>query len=291
MRYAARPRRWFGLRAPSRRPSSHPVLRNFFADRCPHLAAMVAYYALLSLVPFLFLLLSLAGILNRQTESSFLIRELELVLPGQSVEDLIDLVNSLRANARSYGVIGFLGLIWTSLGFLSAIESALNIIYDVPNRAFLRQKLLIFGLIGTGLVALFTSLVATTALYSWVGGRDAPGLGAIGPEVILSVVFSSVVSFVFLLAIYRLMPNTPVDVREVLPGAIFGTLAFQASFQALPIYLSLSAALPALKAFGGIVVLLVWLYLMGNVLLLGAQINWWHRARRREDPEAGLGLA
>lgn len=278
MRQVRRPRAWFGLRS-ARRPSpNHPIIRRFFADRSPHLAAMVAYYALLSLVPFLFLMLSLIGVLERQNEQSLLVEELEQVLPGQSVDGLIALVENIRVNARSYGVIGFVGLLWSSLGFLSAIESALNIVYDVPNRPFVRQKLLTVGLVVLGLCALFASLVVTT----WVQRHSPAVVTALNGAVLLSVAFSAGVSFAFLLAVYRLLPNTPVSVREAVPGAVVGTVALQLSFQALPLYLGFSESQPALKAFNGLVVLLIWLFLMSNVLLLGAQVNHWYGRARPE---------
>src|SRR5204862_4731232 len=80
---------------------------------------------------------------------------------------------------------------------------------------------------------------------------------------------------VFLLVVYRFVPNTSISLREILPGTLFATLLMQASFEVLPLYLRYSGTLPALKAFGGAVVLLVWLFLMGNILLLGAEVNWW----------------
>ena len=59
-----------------------PVLAKFVQDRGPHLAAMVAYYALLSLVPFMFLAVSLLGLVGQLSASSYMIRELGYILPG-----------------------------------------------------------------------------------------------------------------------------------------------------------------------------------------------------------------
>ena len=129
---------------------------------------MVAYYALLSLIPFLFLVLSLIGWFGEPTESSFLIEQLQRVLPGQPVGDLVELVDRLRANARTYGLIGLIGIVWASLGLLSAIESALNIIYEVPNRPFLQQKLFVSALVGSFVVALFMALLVITTSVAWI---------------------------------------------------------------------------------------------------------------------------
>ncbi|HEV8156113.1 MAG TPA: YhjD/YihY/BrkB family envelope integrity protein, partial [Gaiellales bacterium] len=64
------------------------ILGKYLADRGPHLAAMVAYYALLSLFPFIFLVLSAIGLLGHVSQSSYLIREMERILPSESVADL-----------------------------------------------------------------------------------------------------------------------------------------------------------------------------------------------------------
>ena len=60
-------------------------LTKFFADRGPHLAAMIAYFALLSLVPLVFLSLALLGLFGRADESTYLVRELKTVLPSASI--------------------------------------------------------------------------------------------------------------------------------------------------------------------------------------------------------------
>ena len=67
----------------------------------------------------------------------------------------------------------------------------------------------------------------------------------------------------------------------MLPGAVAGTIVLCVTFQVLPIYLDLARGSPVLQAFGGPVILLVWLYVMANVIVFGAEINWW-MARRRE---------
>ena len=77
----------------------------------------------------------------------------------------------------------------------------------------------------------------------------------------------------------------PLTWHETLPGAIVAAIMLQASFQILPVFVRLSNELIALQAYGGLVLLLVWLYVMANILVLGAEVNWWlSRGRRGEVP-------
>jgi membrane protein len=268
-----------------------PVLAKYLRDRGPHLAAMVAYYALLSLVPFLLLAVSLLGFAGRMSASSYLVRELSHILPGQSTHDLLGSIRSLQRNAGALGVIGLLGIMWASLGFYSALESALNIVFQVQNRTFLHQKRVTFVLVMISVVVLFASLVLATAATGWVD-RHAPHLIRLTPAAFAgSLALSSVGSFVFLMAVYRYLTNVEIHRGDVWPGAVFGTVLFQVSFQALPLYLRFSGQLVALRAFGGLIILLVWLYLMANIIVLGAEINWQHWVRRQAEPPGLAGLA
>ncbi len=260
---------------------------------------MVAYYALLSLLPLLFLAFALIGLAGRPDEGSFLIEQIQRVMPGQSVESIVTLARSLQRNSAELGVIGAVGLIWGALGFLSSLESALNIIYDVPNRRFVRSKLTVFVFVGAGLIAMLLSLVVATTAHAFLE-RHGSGIFAVSVgRFVLALIASTAITFAFLFVVYRYLPNTPVFTREVLPGTILATILMQLSFQVLPLYLRYSGTLPALRAFGGAVVLLVWLFLMGNILLLGAEVNWWvgrgrplaeaARAAAGEPPDAELG--
>ena len=268
-----------------------PVLAKFVQDRGPHLAAMVAYYALLSLVPFMFLAVSLLGLVGQLSASSYMIRELGYILPGQSTHDLLQPVRSVQRNAGTLGIIGLLGIVWASLGFYSALESALNIVFRVQNRAFLHQKWVTFVLVMVSVVVLFASLLATIAATGWVD-RHAPHLIHLNiAAYLLTMALSLIGSFLFLMAVYRYLTNVELHRGDVWPGAVVGTVLFQMSFQALPLYLRFSDQLLALRAFGGLVILLVWLYLMANIIVLGAEINWFHWSRRQPSEEELSGLA
>jgi membrane protein len=266
------------------------VARRYFGVRGPHLAAMLAYYALLSLFPFVFLAASLVSAIGRPEETSALLRDLSHVLPGTSARDLARLVRSLESNAAEIGLIGGLALLWSSLGFLSALESGLNVIYGLPNRGFLHQKLVVLGLLGTGLIGLLLGLTivvtSQTALSEIAPGLSHLAIWRIGG----GLAISTVTTFLFLLLVYRTLPNTEITTRQVLPGTLVATALLQLTFESLPLYVRSVEALPTLKIFGGAAVLLVWLYLMGNVVLIGGAITWWS-ARGRAAAAARAAVA
>ena len=260
------------------------LVRKFFADRGTHLAAMVAYFALLSFVPLIFLALSLLGLAHRAEASGFFIRELKHAFPGTSLDSIIKLVRRVQDNAAALGIIGGIGLVWSSLSFFSALESALNIVYGLPNRRFLHGKLLAAVLATSVLVTLFVSLVVgglgVSVLTHNLGFADNPVLAYI-----VSIGASLAGVFVFLLAVYHWLPNTRVRWEEALPGAVLGAIVLEASFQALPIFVRFADVNVTLRTLGGPAILLLWLYVMANVIVFGGELNWWWRERRKVASE------
>ncbi len=251
---------------------------------------MIAYFALLSFVPLTFLALALLGFAGRADESSFLVTELKRALPGIPIRRIAELVRTVQDNAAALGVIGGSFLLWTALSLFSALESAFNIVYGRPNRPFLHGKALATALLVGSLVTLFVALLAGS-IGAELLNRYAPGL--LGNSIVayaLSVLVSMAGVFLFLVSVYSTLTNEPLSVRDVLPGAIFATILLEASFQILPLYVSFSNLNPTLRAFGSPALLLVWLYVMANVIVFGAEINWW-RERRALEPEEVAGIA
>jgi membrane protein len=265
------------------------LFAKFFADRGTHLAAMVAYFALLSFVPLVFLSLSLLGLVHRADASDFLVRELKRAFPGSSLQSILTLVHRVQDNAATLGIIGGIGLLWSSLSLFSSLESAFNIVYDRPNRPFLRGKVVAAGLMASVLVTLFASLVVG-ALGVELLKRWAPGVSSDQAlAYILSVAVSLVGVFVFLVAVYRLLPNAPLTIRSVLPGAVMGAIVLEASFQVLPVFVRFADVNVTLRVLGGPAILLIWLYVMANVIVLGAELNWWSAQRRGAPSKAHSG--
>jgi membrane protein len=269
-----------------RRPFAQPLTK-FYSDRGPHLAAMIAYFGLLSSVSLIFLALALLGFTGRADESSYLVEELQRLFPSQSINDIVRVVETITSNATTLGIIGGAFLVWTSLSLFSVLESAFNIVYGRPNRSFLRGKFLATVFMAGSLIVLFVALVVGSIGFDLLK-RFAPGF--VANDIVAyaaSVLVSTLAVFVFLVVAYERLTNAKLTLREVWPGALIGAIMLQASFQVLPLFVRFSTEVVAVQALGASALLLVWLYVMANAIVFGAEVNWWY-SRRDEEGIAGL---
>ena len=201
-----------------RRPFAQPLAK-FFADRGPHLAAMIAYFGLLSSVSLIFLALAVLGWTGRAEESSYFVEALDHLFPSQSIENIVKVVQEIRENATALGVIGVSFLLWTSLSLFSVLESAFNIVYGRPNRSFLRGKFLATLFMAGSIIALATGLVIGGFGYDLLQrfARGAIGNGFVA--YCLSAFVSTLSVFIFLVLAYERLTNVPLSLLEVWPGA------------------------------------------------------------------------
>jgi membrane protein len=260
------------------------LFAKFFADRGTHLAAMIAYFALLSFVPLLLLALSLLGLVHQADEGSFFVRELQKTFPSTSIDSILRAVRAIQKNATALGLVGAAFLLWSSLSFFSVLESAFNIVYGRPNRGFLHGKALATMMMVGSLFALFASLVIGSYGQE-VLKRYAGFSGNATSARVIAIAVSLVGIFVFLTSAYYVLTNANLTLREVLPGAVTAALILEATFQVLPVYVNISKHNPVIQTLSGPALLLVWLYVMANVIVLGAEVNWWigNRAKRVSD--------
>ena len=263
-------------------------MAKFFADRGPHLAAMVAYFGLLSSVSLIFLALAILGYTGRAEESSYLVQELQHLFPSQGINDIVTVVKAITSNATTLGVIGSVFLLWTSLSLFSVLESAFNIVYRRPNRSFLRGKFLAsLFMAGSIMILVAPSSSAPSATTCSIATHRESSATASSP--MRSPVARLDHGRVRLPGRgVRAADECPSDARRrCWPGAVLAAVLLQVTFQALPLFVRFSSEVIAVRALGASVLLLVWLYVMANVIIFGAEVNWWH-AHRDEETVAGL---
>lgn len=273
-------------------PAVHLVVRTvqeLGADDATHMAAGVAYYAVLSIFP---LLLGLIGILGLVLPSEAVQKELfifvERNLPG-AVDELESNITDVIRLRGAIGFLGLLGLFWSASAMFGAIARAVNRAWDVHrDRPIYVRKLRDLAMaMGTG-VLLFLSLGATS-IFSILGRIDLPV--AIPDVDMLARFFGFFMSLAIFLVIYKFLPNTKTYWRYIWPGAVLAAILFEVAKSLFVFYLDNLANYQAVYgSLGSVIALLVWIYFSAFILLLGAEFSSEY-GRMREGVSRGVLLS
>jgi membrane protein len=256
--------------------------REALDDNVTDAAATLAYYAFLAIPAVLLLAVGLFGLLAGPSAVETIVDRLAAVMPGDAVtliRDSLTRVTRNQGSSLALVAIGLLLALWTTTGAMTALQRALNRVYErEETRGFARQRLAAAGMLTLAFVAfglVFGLLVLGPHLAGWVG--DAVGLESAVGWIWWSAQWPILV--VGLLAAFAGMlwlgPNVEHPRLAFLtPGAILAVMIWLAGSGLFALYVSMFGSYN--KAWGtlaGVVIMLTWLWLSAAALLLGAEVN------------------
>lgn len=237
-------------------------------------AAAFAHYAFFALFPLIILLVSIASLFGGGDEAAAeIISFVEGYLPiGQESRSFIfDTVAGVVESRGPAGVIASLLLIWATMRFFATLILVTNRAWNFERHQWWRLPLksLILLTLLVSAIALGIALPALAKMMrEWVAPANDPGgrvYGALSYLITLLAVFSGLSFF------YRLAPRRQTRFADVWLPALCVTALFQAAEGLFGIYLRHFATFNAVYgAFGGIMALLLWIYLSGCIFIFGA---------------------
>jgi membrane protein len=253
--------------------------REFIADDCLNLAAQLAYYFFLAIFPALLVLLSIASFFPLHELSDNVTAALAPIAPGDVLRIVRDQMARI-SNADHGGILtlGLLGALWTSSTALTSIVSALNRAYDiVETRPWWRVRLVAVGLtIMLTLLVLvsFTLVLSGPAIAENLARRFGLGAAFAWTWTVVQWPVAFVLVTIAVGLVFYFGPDAEQAWRWITPGAVLATAIWLAASLGFKVYVSTFANYTATYgAVGGIIVLLVWLYVCGLALLVGAELN------------------
>jgi membrane protein len=263
------------------------TVTEFQEDGLTDWAAALTYYGLLSLFPAL---LALASIVGLFASPDTLTNALLTFAPQSAADTLSGPIHSITSNSSTAGVVLILGLataLWGASGYIGAFGRASNVVYETrEGRPFylLRPLQLLITLVMVVLLAFVTLSIALTgpvldAVADPIGlGGAARTAWSIAKWPVLAVVVLLVMAILF-----SATPNVRTGgIRRVLPGVALALVVWLVASGGFALYVALFASYDkTYGTLGGVVVLLVWLWLTNVALLLGAELNA-ERERGRE---------
>jgi YihY family inner membrane protein len=237
------------------------------------LAASVAYYAFLSLLPALLLVLAVgSAIAGEQLALAVVAAAGDFLTPAG--EDTVATAFQSAAGRGGATVFGVVFLAWSTLKVFRALDVAFSKLYGTVETesllSQLRDSVLVLVSVGVGIAVMVVvgSLVAGVGLPAFAGV-----VGVLVLPVVLTVVF---------LPMYYVFPDADVGVREVVPGALVagvGWTVLQTGFQ---VYAASAGQYELYGVLGGVLLLVTWFYLGALVVFVGVAVNVVSSGRDRQ---------
>jgi membrane protein len=263
--------------------------RELGADDAPHMAAGVAYYALLSLFPLMLALIAVLGLfLPSATVQEELFEFMERNMPG-AVDELEHNIEGVIRLRGPIGVTSLILLFWSASATFGAIARAVNRAWDIhQDRPFHVRKLRDLTMaLGTGI--LFLLSLGSGAVFSILRDMDLLLVSAAAEFGVRFVGF--LLSLTIFLLIYKFIPNTKTFWRYVWPGALLSATLFEIAKTFFLLYLTRFANYELVYgSVASIIVLLVWIYSSAFIIILGAEFSAEY-GRMRERVSRGVSLA
>ena len=275
---AERPSPWnFG--GLSIRELARRVYNEITADEVLDRAAALAYYLVFALFPTLLFLTSLLGLFPLPWLMDRVYEYADRALPGDAASILRRTFAEIQRSAHG-GLLsaGALAALWASSSGMDSMISALNVAYDVGDRRPWWKRRLIALLLTVGFGLFILVALVLLVFGGQIGELVAAhlGLGDVFKAVwnVASVVIVVACVLFGLAMVYYLAPDAKQHWWWVTPGSAVALALWLALSFGLRLYVSHFANYSATYgSIGGVILLILWLYLSGVVLLLGAEIN------------------
>jgi membrane protein len=252
-------------------------------------SAAIAYYALLSLFPFLLLVVSIldsvatATPADREAVISFVFR----YFPTQAGEFVSNQLGS--AGVRG-GWAGGLALTWASLGVFGAITSAINEAWGVQKqRSFLKHRLVSFLMfVAAGLVMIVSLLLVSAinvARANWFGELLTRFRWLTALQTLTLDYLATILLIIGLGLVFYFIPNAKTRFRDVWVGAILTGLLWRLVFDGFAWYVKTGQLTQVHRSITAVVVFLLWVYVSSIILMYGVEFTAGYARLRRRRPE------
>lgn len=250
-------------------------------------AGAVTYSGVMALFPFLLFLVALASLVVTPDQAEQVVQQLGRVAPANVTEILGDRIRAIASDSKTgLLTVGALVALWSASSGVAEVQRALNIIYGVQEgRPFWKARgLALLMTLVAGLIALVAAVVAVAA--GPIG--DAIG-GPLGTALTWLRLPVAGLLMMFLWALlYYVLPDVEQDFRFITPGSVLGVVLWLIASWGFSRYVANFGKYDATYgSVGGVIVMLLWMWISSLVLLLGAEVNAVIEHKSEEGKRAG----
>ena len=257
------------------------TVENYIASDSLTRGAAIAFYSVTSLIPVLVIVIAIAGLAwGEDAARGAVARELAGLI-GSDGAKLIQGAIESASDSGSTGfalVVGAIILGLTLSGVFGELQSALNAVWKVDGRVFsisrlLRGRAASIGLvIGLGFL-LLVSLALDAGISAAGGYIDRHLRYGAAFLATLNMAASFFLTWTLFAAIYKVLPDKPLDWRDVVFGAFVTAIAFEGGKNLIGLYLGTGTVISSYGAAGALASVLLWIYYSAQIFLLGASFT------------------
>ncbi|WP_083566503.1 YihY/virulence factor BrkB family protein [Domibacillus mangrovi] len=263
------------------------LVRRIKASDVPGVGAQMAYFFLLSIFPLMIFMVTLLGYLPLDPNEIFNI--IKDFAPSDSLSMVQDTIQEVTSSQNS-GLLsfGFLGTIWSASNAMNAVVKGLNHAYDVKEtRAFYHARGL--SILLTFAFIFVIAVMLILLVFGQKIGEFAFEFLGMGEQFIviwtwIRFLLPPIVLFFVFVGLYYMAPNLKVKYVTVFPGAVFAVLGWIIVSLGFSFYVNNFGNYSATYgSIGGVIILMIWLYLSAMIILIGGEIN-----ALRNDQKRGM---
>lgn len=254
--------------------------KTVYDDDCPSLAAAIAFYAILSFLPFVILAVSIISFFVASSDAALgkIQTFLSQSLPGSTTATLA-MLSSTLAKKTVFGIVGLVGLLWGSMRVFAVLERAMNRIWSPQARRKYWESRFV-AMLSVPLLSIFLMLsIVLTGMFKVAKRTDIPFLnfslsdlpGAVG---LLTIIVPILISVILFVAIYYLIPKKWDHFMSALYGAILASFLWEGAKLLFDYYVQHFSHLDTIYgSFTSVAILFLWVYYSSFVALLGAEFG------------------
>lgn len=265
-------------------------------DECLEMGAALAYYAVFSLFPIILVILSIVGLVLGPNTMAFnqILAFAQGALPPDAFKVVERTLQEFHAGSASASIIGFGILLFTASGFFGALSRSFDKIWRVPPQHhsngnvfaialnFIWKRLFAFFLVISSSSLIFISLVSNIAIDTLMKVLDEfnqrinfISIDQVALLPLLQVSASFLILTLVVMVLFKILPSTTVAWGDIWLGALFTAILWVILQQLISnSVISLGSRFRSYGVVGGVMVLMLWIYLTSQIFFLGGEFTY-----------------
>lgn len=231
-----------------------------------YLAGAITLSAFLSVFPLMLVGVAVVGFFSSSGGNDVTTQILDvLAIParGEAADTVRQAIDAAEESRRAASVVGIVGLLWSGLGLVAALQYAYDSVWQVTSRGIRDKAVGLLWLVGAA--SLFVASFGLTAAVQFLPPLLAP----------VEIVLALGLGFGLFLWASKILPNRDVGWRPLLPGAVLGAVGFEVLKLVGGIYVprAVSSSSALYGSIGVVFAILAWLFFFGRLVVYADTLN------------------